>query len=92
MIGKDLSNIRSVPQFVDEAYMNKIYVDDVILNHVDDIIKEKYIKIYPYTFGEFPERNNGDIHKNNFPEFDDTIFINQKYDTSLKNKKKENLI
>lgn len=92
MIGKDLSNIRSVPQFVDEAYMNKIYVDDVILNHVDDIIKEKYITINPYTFGEFPERNNGDIHKNNFPEFDDTIFINQKYDTSLKNKKKENLI
>lgn len=92
MIGKDLSNIRWVPHYVDEAYMNKIYIDDVLLGNDDDIIKDKFITINPYEFGNFPERDNGDIYKNNFPEYEDTIFINQKYDTSIKQQKKDNQI
>lgn len=90
MIGQDLSNIRWMPHYVDEAYLNTIYVNDVILGNDKDILKEKYITINPYEFGDYPERDNGDIHKNNFPEYDNTIFINQKYNTELKNKKKLN--
>ena len=92
MIGTDLKTLRWVPEFVDEAYMNKIYVQDIILGNENDVLKEKYITINPYTFGHFPERDNGDIHKNNFPEYDDTIFINQKYNTKLKHIKKSNMI
>lgn len=90
MIGQDLSNLRWIPRFVDEAYINAIYVKDVILGNDTDVLKEKYITINPYTFGNFPERINEDIHKNNFPEYDDTIFMNQKYDIELKNRKKLN--
>ena len=92
MIGKDLSNIRWIPQYVDEAYMNKIYENDVLLGNSTDIIKDKFITINPYTFGNFPERDNKNLFKNNFPEYETTIFINQKYNVGLKTKKKENLV
>lgn len=92
MIGQDLSTIRWIPHYVDEAYMNTIYVKDVLLGHENDIIKEKFITINPYTFGDYPERDNGDVYKNNFPEYDDTIFMNQKFNTALKDRKKNNEI
>lgn len=94
MIGCDLANIRWIPQYVDEAYMNKIYIVDVIKGHETDIIKEKYNTMNPYPMGmdNYPERDNGDIYTNNFPEYDDTIFMNQKFNTALKNRKKYNQV
>ncbi|MCM1217970.1 MAG: hypothetical protein NC548_26080 [Lachnospiraceae bacterium] len=91
MIGYDLKHLRWLPEFVDEAYMNAIYVNEIIKGKRNDIIKEKYITINPYIYLNFPERNTGDIHENNFPEID-TIFINQKYNVGLKSAKKLNEI
>ena len=80
MIGADLRNIRWIPNYVDEAYMNTIYANDIILGDEHDVLKEKYITI-----------NKNDYYSNNFPDVD-TIFLNQKYDVELKNKKKNNLV
>lgn len=91
MIGYDLRNLRWLPEYVDEAYMNSIYINDVVNGEDDDVIKDKYITINPYIYGNFPERMNGDIYKNNFPEYEN-IFINQKFNVGLKNIKKENKI
>lgn len=90
MLGRDMDNLRWIPRFPDEAYMNKLYITENVLNNNDNILLEKYVTINPYIYGDFPERDNGDIHTNNFPEFDDTIFMNQKYDVSLKQEKKNN--
>ena len=59
-----------------------------------NIIKEKYNTMNPYPMGmdNYPERDNGDIYTNNFPEYDDTIFMNQKFNTALKNRKKYNQV
>jgi hypothetical protein len=54
------------------------------------MLLEKYVTINPYIYGYFPKRDNGDIYTNNFPEYDDTIFMNQKYDVSIKQSKKNN--
>lgn len=89
MIGHDL-NYRSFAYYVDEAYMNKIYVKENILEHKNTILLQNYVTINPYIFGNFPERDNGDIYKNNFPEFEDTIILNQKYNVLLKESKKSN--
>lgn len=89
MLGEDLKNIRWMPVYPDEAYFNRIYVNETIENEMDNIQLDKYITINPYIFGDFPERDNGDIYKNNFPEFD-TIFLNQKYNVLLKESKKSN--
>ncbi len=92
MIGKDMDNLRWIPRFPDEAYMNKLYITENVINHKDNILLENYVTINPYIYGNFPERDNGDIYTNNFPEYDDTIFMNQKYDISIKQKKKNNII
>lgn len=92
MIGKDLRKLRWMPEYVDEAYMNTIYVNDVIKGGADDILKNKYITINPYIYGDFPDRNTGNLYENNFPEYDDTVFINQKYNVGLKSAKKANII
>ena len=89
-MGHDLSKFRWVPEFVDEAYMNKIYVDEVLIGGGDDIIKEKYITINQLTPN--PVGPHGDIWKNNFPQFDNTIFLNQKYNVGIKTKKKKNVV
>ena len=47
---------------------------------------------YPMGMDNYPERDNGDIYTNNFPEYDDTIFMNQKFNTALKNRKKYNQV
>lgn len=91
MIGQDLRNIRWMPQFVDECYMNKIYVDDTILGGGDDIIKEKFITITSYDKNGYPSRYSDNPTENNFPEYD-TIFLNQKYDVTIKNMKKTNQV
>lgn len=92
LIGEDLYNIRWIPRFCEESYMNKIYVDDILLGKENDIIKEKYITInpYPFNFGDYI--STGNLYENNFPEYNDTIFMNQKYNIEIKNKKKENKI
>lgn len=92
MLGKNLSTIRWMPQWPDEAYFNGIYYDECIIGREDTILKEKYITINPYPFGDFPERAKCGIYTNNFPEYDDTIFLNQKYDLDIKDKKKSNSV
>ena len=90
MLGKDLATLRWMPLYPDEAYLNAIYVNENILNDYKTIDIGKYITINPYLFVE-TNRNTDNILENNFPEFN-TIFINQKYNAALKNKKKENSI
>lgn len=89
MIGKDLSNIRSIPQFFDEAYFNKINVEENLRNHQDTIYVDNFITVTPYYFGDEFNRSSNYIWENNFPEYKN-IFINQKYDTDIKNSKKNN--
>ena len=90
MLGRDMDNLRWIPRFPDEAYMNKLYITENVLDNKNNMLLEKYVTINPYIYGHFPERDNGDIHTNNFPEYDDTIFMNQKYDVSIKQVKKNN--
>lgn len=93
LIGKDLHELRWIPRFCEESYMNYIYVRDIILGNENDVLKEKYITINQYEpIGGISSRDTDDIHKNNFPEYDDTIFMNQKFNSEIKNKKKENKI
>ena len=92
MLGRDMDNLRWIPRFPDEAYMNKLYITETVFDGNDNILLERYVTINPYIYGDFPERDNGDIHTNNFPEFDDTIFMNQKYDISIKQTKKNNQV
>jgi len=91
MIGADLKNIRWMPMWPDEAYMNKIYVDENILNNQNTIELDRYITINPYPFGDFPQYKNNNIWENNFSNID-TIFLNQKYDYTIKDAKKNNVI
>lgn len=88
MLGTDLSNLRWMPMYPDEAYLNAIYVNDNIINDKDNIKLFSFITINPYYFAE-TNRNTDNVFENNFPEYD-TIFINQKYDTSIKDQKKNN--
>lgn len=88
MLGSDLSNFRWMPLYPDEAYLNAIYVNENILNDLQNIDIDRYITINPYLFIE-TDRRTDNIWENNFPEFS-TIFINQKYNAALKNKKKNN--
>ena len=90
MLGSDLSNLRWMPLYPDEAYLNAIYVNDNIINNNDNIRLYKFITINPYYFAE-TNRNTDNVFENNFPEYD-TIFINQKYDPSIKDRKKNNEI
>ena len=92
MVGSDLYRTRHIPEWPDEAYMNKIYVDENIVGHDNIIELDRYITINPYSFGYFPEyENDNDVWENNFTSIN-TIFINQKYDLELKNEKKNNYI
>lgn len=90
MLGKDLTKMRWMPIYPDEAYFNKIYVEESINNNTQ-IELDRYITINPYPFGNFPQYQNGNVWINNFDD-QPNIFLNQKYDIELKNKKKENLV
>ena len=52
MIGKDLGNIRKLPWFVDEAYMNKINIDENFKDNQESIYIDNFITITPYTFAD----------------------------------------
>ncbi len=90
MFGKDMSTLRWIPLYPDEAYLNKLYISENVFENNNNMLLERYITINPYLYEYVPERDNGDIHKNNFPEYDDTIFLNQKYDITIKEIKKNN--
>jgi len=84
----DLREIRQIPELSDETYINVINICDNILDNKDNIYLEKYITINPYIYGHYPHLGNGGkAFENNFPEID-TLFVNQKFDIGLKNKKK----
>ena len=89
MIGKDLGNIRKLPWFVDEAYMNKINIDENFKDNQESIYIDNFITITPYTFGAEINKSSNDIYHNNFTEYPN-IFINQKYSVELKDAKKFN--
>ena len=55
------------------------------------MVLDRYITINPYPFGNFPQYQNDNVWINNFNN-QPNIFLNQKYDIELKNKKKENLV
>ena len=90
MLGTDLSNLRWMPLYPDEAYLNAINVNENFIGNLGTIDIGKYITINPYLYA-ITDRNTNNLLENNFPEFD-TIFINQKYDISLKEHKKHNTI
>ena len=73
-------NMRYIPTFSDETYLN-------IINQKEEykIQLDNYITINPYTYysSEFENLNNNNIWENNFPEYEN-IFINQKFDVELK--------
>ena len=89
MTSTDLKNFRWIPWFSDEAYLNTLNVNDNILNNVGSIHLGRYITINPYDFNGV-HYDDGDIWHNNFDGYD-TIFINQKYDIEIKNKKREDI-
>lgn len=92
MIGRDLYNMRWMPEYVDEAYMNYIYVQESILSNESTIHLDTYITINPYTFpGALLNLSNDDKYSNNFLS-KETIFMNQKFDISIKNRKKNNTV
>lgn len=91
MLGADLTSLRWMPNCVDEAYFNKIYVDEAISEGHTNMLKEPYITMNPYFHVGSHERSNENIYENNFPECD-TIFMNQKYNLEIKNIKKTNQI
>lgn len=91
LLGQDLKALRWMPNCVDEAYLNKIYIDEIMSENGTNLLKEKYITMNPYFSVGSHERSNGNLYENNFPEID-TIFMNQKYDLDIKNTKKENSI
>lgn len=86
MTSKDLRNFRWIPWFSDEAYLNALNVNDNIINNKETIYLDKFITINPYHFNNVYFDNN-DIYHNNFNEYN-TIFINQKYDINIKEKKR----
>ena len=88
MLGQDLARFRWMPLYPDEAYLNAIYVNENIINNIGNIELERFITINPYLFAE-TDRNTDNVWESNFPEIE-TIFINQKYDTSIKSRKKSN--
>ena len=90
MLGSDLSTMRWMPVYPDEAYFNKIYVSEAT-NRNTNIELGNYITINPYPFGDFSQYRNDNVWVNNFPN-EPNIFLNQKYDINIKNKKKENKI
>lgn len=88
MAEKDIGKLRWMPQYPDEAYLNKLY----LYYDNDKVILEKYATINPYAFDfgyDVQELTTNNLYENNFSEYDDTIFINQKYDIELKNSKKQ---
>lgn len=89
MLGADLKNLRWMPNCVDEAYLNKIYIDEAIIGNDTNIKKNKYITMNPYFSIGSHERSTGLIFENNFPEHN-MIFMNQKYNLAIKNIKKDN--
>ena len=79
-----------MPIYPDEAYFNKIYVVEQLKgDHTIEI--NNYITINPYIYGNFPQYDNGNVWVNNFVN-EPNIFLNQKYDTELKRKKKLNTV
>lgn len=83
----DLRNSRSIPELSDETYINIINLQDNVLNNKNNIKLNRYITINPYIYGNYPEKYNKNIYVNNFPEVD-TLFVNQKFDIELKEKKR----
>lgn len=79
-LGLSHMNMRYIPTFSDETYLN-------IINQKEEykIQLDNYITINPYTYysSEFENLNNNNIWENNFPEYEN-IFINQKFDVELK--------
>lgn len=78
----NLRNLRWMPELSDETYLNVIN-----LREGQSVLLDNYITINPYIYGHYPEKANGDIWKNNFPD-KPSIFINQKFDIELKDKKR----
>lgn len=91
LLGFDLNNLRWMPVCVDEAYLNRIYIDEITSEAGTNMLKEKYITMNPYFFPGSRPRSNDNIYENNFPEID-TIFMNQKFNTGLKEIKKSNTV
>ena len=85
----DLKNFRWIPWFSDETYLNTLNVNDNIINNIGSIYLNKFITINPYNFNGV-HYDDGNIWHNNFP-IHNTIFINQKYDITIKDQKREDI-
>ena len=85
LANQNLKNLRWIPNLSDETYLNVI---NILENQ--SILLDYYITINPYIYGDYNDKYNRNIWKNNFENID-SIFINQKFDIEIKAKKQENI-